>query len=105
MTTNKSAELQAAVIALIVAKKRDRRSVVVHTDSAYVRQSVNEFIPLWRDNGWRKPDGSVSPNLKWLKLLSALQEEMDVEWEWISEGENRKADRLAQMGTKVVVVC
>jgi len=97
-----SASLQAAINALLVAKSHERNSVLLHSDSQFLQDSVTKLSIMWHNYGWRQPsDGLPPPNLKWQKMLYELQEIMDVEWRWISRAANDRSNRLAQLGTEV----
>ncbi|HOX40178.1 MAG TPA: ribonuclease HI [Candidatus Brocadiia bacterium] len=99
-TTNNRMELQAAVEALNALKK----SCIVefYTDSRYVQEGVSDWMPKWKENGWRRRE-----NRKWKpvknedlwRALDTAQERHQVEWNWVrghaGDPENERCDQLA----------
>ena len=99
-TTNNRMELMAAIIALESLK--ERCTVNLYTDSKYVMDGMQKWLPNWKKNGWRtsakKP---VKNDDLWQRLDEAVSTQ-DVKWNWIRghtghEG-NERADELARMG-------
>ena len=99
-TTNNRMELTAAIEALNALK--GSRAVVLHTDSKYVMQGITEWLPNWKQRGWktaaRKP---VKNQDLWMALDEAIAKH-DIEWRWVkghagNEG-NEEADALANRG-------
>ena len=99
-TTNNRMELTAALEALNALK--GSRAVVLHTDSKYVMQGITEWLPNWKQRGWktaaRKP---VKNQDLWMALDEAIAKH-DIEWRWVkghagNEG-NEEADALANRG-------
>lgn len=97
-TTNNRMELQAVVEGLRALTKPCR--VLVHTDSAYVRNAVfKQWIDGWQRNGWRtKAKTPVANRELWEALLEAMREH-DVEWIPVKGHAgvelNERCDRLA----------
>jgi ribonuclease HI len=97
-TTNNRMELLAVVEGLRALTKPCR--VLVHTDSAYVRNAVrNKWIDGWQRNGWRtKAKTPVANRDLWEALLAAMGEH-DVEWIPVKGHAgvelNERCDRLA----------
>ena len=91
-------ELQAVVEGLRALTKPCR--VLVHTDSAYVRNAVSKkWIDGWQRNGWRtKAKTPVANRELWEELLGAM-EQHDVEWVPVKGHAgvelNERCDRLA----------
>jgi len=96
-TTNNRMELRAAIEAL---RALERSCIVhLHTDSEYLRRGITEWLPRWRQNGWRTVARKRVKNQDlWLALLEA-QEPHDVHWHWVKghagDPGNMRADRLA----------
>ena len=69
-TTNNRMELMAAIAALEALK----RPCTVHltTDSRYVMQGIEEWVPKWRANGWRTADRKPVKNAELWRELDAL---------------------------------
>ena len=98
-TTNNRMELMAVIQALAAIK--DRRKVVVHSDSQYVVNSIEQgWAARWKRNGWRKnrKEPALNPDL-WERLLD-LCARQDVKFLWVrghsGEVENERCDVLAR---------
>ncbi|MFN4159242.1 MAG: ribonuclease HI [Gemmobacter sp.] len=100
MTTNNRMELMAAISALESLTRAS--SVIVVTDSAYVKNGVTTWIHGWRRNGWRTADNKPVKNVELWQRLEAAQARHKVEWRWIKghagHAENERADALARAG-------
>ena len=100
LTTNNRMELLAAISAL-EALTRDS-SVIVVTDSAYVKNGVTQWIHGWKRNGWRTAGRDPVKNVDLWQRLDAAQARHSVEWRWIKghagHAENERADALARAG-------
>lgn len=99
-TTSNRVELIAAIKALEVIKSKYPESpIVVYTDSQYLRNGITEWIANWKRNGWRKNDRKPVQNVDLWSQLDALNELMNVSWEWVKEHRdnplNNEADRMA----------
>jgi len=99
-TTNNRMELTAAIKALNVLK--DDSSVVLYTDSKYVMDGINEWMPNWKKRGWktaaRKP---VKNQDLWQGLDEAIGRHK-IDWRWVKghagNPGNEMADELANKG-------
>ena len=99
-TTNNRMELTAAIEALNALKSASK--VTLHTDSKYVMDGINEWMPNWKKRGWktaaRKP---VKNQDLWMALDEAIARH-DITWKWVKghDGDpgNEEADRLANLG-------
>lgn len=98
-TTNNRMELLAAISGLEALKRRC--TVVVHTDSQYLRDGVMKWIHGWKRNGWKTADKKKVKNQDLWERLDALLKEHDIEWRWVKghagHPENERADELARM--------
>jgi ribonuclease HI len=52
----------------------------VLTDSDYVRRSITEFLPRWKENGWRNSAGKPVANQDLWEQLEELAQYHDVNW-------------------------
>lgn len=97
-TTNNRMELMAAISALEVLERPS--TLIVVTDSAYVKDGITKWIHGWKRNGWTKKGGLKNAEL-WQRL-DAAQARHKVTWEWIKghagHPENERADELAREG-------
>lgn len=100
LTTNNRMELMAAISAL-EALTRDTTLIVV-TDSNYVKNGVTSWIHGWKKNGWKTADRKPVKNDDLWKRLDLAQARHKVEWRWIKghagHAENERADELAREG-------
>ena len=101
-TTNNRMELTAAIEALTALKKPSK--VILTTDSRYVIQGINEWMPNWVARGWKT--ASKQP-VKNQDLWQALHEQVgrhDIEWQWVKghDGhlENERVDELARLAAE-----
>jgi ribonuclease HI len=102
--TNHQAELRAAVFALDSIP--ERQDVELLSDSKYVVDGYNRYLPKWRERGW--PDsgvGSVVNRVLWKQLIVAAKRHRDVRFTWTkghdgTEG-NEHAHRLATQARRV----
>ncbi len=99
-TTNNQMELQAVIEGLRALKKPSRVKVI--TDSQYVSRGMNEWVPKWIENGWRRRVGRrlepVKNEDRW-RLLVELCDRHSVAFEHVrghaGHPENEECDRLA----------
>ena len=99
-TTNNRMELTAAIEALNVLKKPSR--VILHTDSKYVMDGINEWMTNWKKRGWKTAAKKPVKNQDlWMALDEATQRH-EIQWKWVKghDGDpgNEKADELANLG-------
>ena len=90
-----------AAIAGLEALKHASR-VELTTDSQYVKQGIELWVPRWRANGWRTADRKPVKNQDLWEALSAVAANHEVSWHWIKghsgHPENERADELANLG-------
>lgn len=95
--TNNRMELTAAVEGLRVLKYTCR--VRVFTDSDYVRRGITEFLPRWKDNGWRTQNGKPVANQDLWEQLDELAEYHRLTWVHVrghsGEADHERCDALA----------
>ena len=99
-TTNNRMELKAAIEALNAL--RGPRNVQLYTDSKYVMDGINKWMPNWKKRGWktsaRKP---VKNKDLWMQLDEAIVRH-EIEWHWVRGHTgvpgNEEADELANRG-------
>jgi ribonuclease HI len=97
-TTNNRMELMAAIAGLEALKRAC--TVVITTDSQYVKRGVEEWMPRWQANGWRTSDRKPVKNRDLWERLSAALASHHVRWHWVrghtGHAENERVDRLAR---------
>lgn len=97
-TTNNRMELTAAIRGLEALKRPSE--VDLFTDSRYLKQGITEWVPRWRNNGWRTASRKPVENRSlWEGLLAAAAPHR-VDWHWLRAHAghewNERVDRLAR---------
>ncbi len=96
-TTNNRMELQGVIEALRKLKRRCH--VQIHTDSRYVADGIQSWIPKWKRNGWRTASGSEVKNRDLWEVLDHETQRHDIDWVWVKghadNPMNERVDRLA----------
>lgn len=96
-TTNNRMELMAAIEGLRALRRPC--TVILSTDSNYVKDGITRWIHGWQRNGWRTADRKPVKNADlWQDLLLAADAHK-IDWQWVKghagHPENERADRLA----------
>lgn len=96
-TTNNRMELTAAVQALGALTQPCH--VDFYTDSEYLRRGITEWLPDWRQRGWKRKGGKLA-NIDLWQALEAALEEHDISWHWVrghaGDRYNQRVDSLAR---------
>jgi ribonuclease HI len=96
-TTNNRMELQAAIEGL--AALTEPCEIDLYTDSQYLRNGMNDWLPKWKRNGWRTADKKPVKNVDLWQRLDDLVQSHTVRWHWVRghDGhiENERCDALA----------
>jgi ribonuclease HI len=74
-------------------------TVILSTDSNYVKDGITKWIHGWMRNGWRTADKKPVKNADlWQQLLEAVSTH-EIDWRWVKghsgHPENERADKLA----------
>ena len=105
LTTNNRMELTAVIQALLSLKRRC--TVVIYTDSEYVRNGITSWIHGWKKRGWTTADKKPVKNAELWKELEALSLQHEVDWRWVrghaGDPGNERADMLANRGVDSVL--
>lgn len=105
--SNNVAEIVAMTEAFRHAAQSDISSLLVFTDSEYVRKGLDSWVHQWQQNGWLKQDMTAPANVEYWKALVAtrdvlIERGVDVRVEWIKAHNdslgNEIADKLATLG-------
>lgn len=99
-TTNNRMELTAAIKALDALK--NPAAVVLHTDSKYVMDGINNWLPNWKRRGWKTAARKPVKNQDLWQALDAATRRHDIRWVWVKGHSghpgNEMADALANRG-------
>ena len=99
-TTNNRMELTAAIEALNAL--RGTREVILHTDSKYVMDGIREWLPNWKQRGWKTAARKPVKNQDLWQALDAAAARHTVTWKWVrghdGNAGNETADALANRG-------
>ena len=99
-TTNNRMELTAAIEALNALK--GTRNVILHTDSKYVMDGINEWMPNWKKRGWKTSAKKPVKNKDLWQALDEAASRHTVQWQWVKghngTAGNEEADALANLG-------
>jgi len=95
-STNNRMELTAAVRALDALNRPCH--VELHTDSEYVQRGITEWLPKWKQNGWKRKGGAIK-NLDLWRTLDESARRHEIDWRWVKghagHTENERCDELA----------
>ena len=100
-TTNNRMELRAVIAALAEAERREEgASVVLYTDSQYVKNGITSWIGSWKKNGWRTASKQPVKNRELWEELDAVASRVRPRFLWV-EGhagieDNERCDALVQ---------
>jgi ribonuclease HI len=100
LTTNNRMELMAAIVALETLK--EPCAITLNTDSKYMMQGLNEWLPAWKARGWRTADKKPVKNQDLWERLDAAVQRHQIDWQWVKghagDPGNEAADQLANLG-------
>ena len=100
LTTNNRMELTAAIEALKALN--GSREVLLHTDSKYLMDGIEQWLPAWKERGWKTAAKKPVKNQDLWQELDRLREKHQVRWKWVKahngNAGNEEADALANRG-------
>ncbi|AVL99070.1 ribonuclease HI [Gordonia iterans] len=103
-TTNNRMELQAAIEGLAALTRPS--TVILYTDSVYVRDGITKWVNGWQRNGWKTAAKKPVKNVELWQRLVAETERHDVEWRWVKghagDHYNEIADTLATSAARAL---
>jgi ribonuclease HI len=99
-TTNNRMELMAAICALAELKRECQVRLV--TDSQYVMQGIQEWMPNWKKRGWKTAAKQPVKNVDLWQRLDEQVQRHQITWHWVrghtGHPGNERADQLANRG-------
>ncbi len=97
-TTNNRMEL-TAVIKALDSLKHDRHPVKITTDSRYVMDGIEKWMPAWKQRNWKTAARKPVKNVDLWKLLDEVANKYEINWQWVKGHSghpgNEAADQLA----------
>jgi len=98
-TTNNRMELMAVIQALSALKVVC--NISLYTDSKYVMNGVTEWMPNWKQNGWKTAHKKQEvKNIDLWQKLDELVQKHEIRWIWVKghagHAENERCDTLAR---------
>ena len=103
-TTNNRMELMAAIMGLNALKRP--MTVKLHTDSQYVLSGVQDWVPRWKDNGWKTAAKKPVANQDLWQRLDAAASRHTVHWHWVKGHAgnplNERCDGLARSAAEAI---
>ena len=92
-TTNNIMELTAVIESLKALNRRC--SIVLTTDSNYVKDGITKWIDGWKKNGWRTSNKKPVKNKElWIELDNLVQGHT-ISWEWVKGHSGNPLNDLA----------
>ena len=96
-STNNRMELMAAIEALAALKRPC--TIILSTDSVYVRDGITKWIHGWQRNGWRTAAKKPVANAELWQRLAKEAARHQIDWRWVKghagDPDNEWADQLA----------
>lgn len=103
-TTNNRMELTAAIKGLEAVNKPS--TVILYTDSTYVRNGIMKWAKGWQANGWQTKDKKPVKNSELWRELIVQCDRHEVEWRWVKghagDHFNEIADELATSAARTL---
>jgi ribonuclease HI len=100
LTTNNRMELTAVIRALAALTRPCH--VTLYTDSQYVIKGITEWLPNWKNKGWKTAAKKPVMNVDLWQALDAEVARHTIDWHWVKghsgHAGNEEADRLANLG-------
>ena len=97
-TTNNRMELTAVIMALD-SLKHARHPVTITTDSRYVMDGINKWLPAWKQRNWKTAARKPVKNVDLWKKLDQTASQFELSWKWVKghsgHAGNEMADQLA----------
>lgn len=103
LTTNNKMELLGAIEGIGVTPLGS--SIIVRTDSEYLRNGMMSWTRTWQRNGWRTSKGDPVKNKELWQALLELSSRRTVRWQWVrghaaaalgGDARNHRCDELAR---------
>ncbi len=100
LTTNNRMEMTAVIEALSALTKAS--DVTLYSDSKYVLQGVNDWMPNWKKRNWKTASKQAVKNVDLWQKIDQLAQAHEIKWVWVKghsgDPGNERADELANLG-------
>ena len=97
-TTNNRMELKATIMGLNAVTRT--MPITLYTDSRYVMNGVQDWLPRWKANGWKTASKKPVANQDLWRLLDEAASRHQVTWHWVKghagDEFNERCDHLAR---------
>lgn len=103
--TNNCGEIQAASLAIRLAKQHGIKRLTINTDSKFLIDSITKWMPNWKRNQWKLSTGKpVKNQVDFMELDKELAgKNIDIKWNHVDAHcgilGNERADALAREGS------
>jgi len=105
-TTNNRMELMAAIMGLNAVTRP--MLVDLHTDSRYVMNGVQDWMPRWKANGWKTAAKKPVANQDLWQQLDEAVIRHQVRWHWVKGHAgnplNERCDVLARSAAEAIAL-
>ena len=103
-TTNNRMELMAAIMGLNAVTRAI--PIDLHTDSRYVMNGVQEWMPAWKANGWKTASKKPVANQDLWQQLDEAVSRHHIRWHWVKghagDELNERCDQLARTAAESI---
>ena len=103
-TTNNRMELMAAIMGLSAVTRA--MPIDLHTDSRYVMNGVQEWMPRWKANGWKTASKKPVANQDLWQQLDEAVSRHRIRWHWVKghagDELNERCDQLARTAAESI---
>lgn len=82
-TTNNKMELTAVINALKTCLVTGCESIVINTDSQYVKNGITSWVINWKKNGWKTAAKKPVKNQELWVELDKLNNQLPVKYQWV----------------------
>lgn len=100
LTTNNRMEMTAVIEALSALTQSS--NVTLYSDSKYVLQGINDWMPNWKKRNWKTAGKQAVKNVDLWQKIDQLAQAHDIKWIWVKghsgDPGNERADELANLG-------
>ena len=98
-STNNRMEIQAAIEALKILKRKSK--IVMYTDSIYLKNGITKWLPGWIKHNFRQNTSRQIKNIDLWQELCEFNDIHDIDWKWVKGHSgnigNEVADELANL--------